>query len=132
MAGNENTLTALQAGQVSSLIMTDDFAAPGWADFHLPLYGAGDSMRTHPAGSDPANLVPVALEDEMIRLALRTGATVQIVRSAAPVVVLEEEAIPSPGTPMPRSAAATVLDDLSGVGALLRFSVDQDTSTAQR
>ena len=131
-AGAEDTLTALQAGQVATLVMTDDFAAPGWADFVLPVYGVGDLPAEHPAGGDGANLIPVALAEELIRLTLDTGGDVQIVRTAVPV----EEAIaggeiPESGSPPPRTEAAHALDALGGVGALLRFILDEDQPVAE-
>ena len=42
VAGAEDTLTALQTGQVMTLVMNDDFAQPGWADYTIPLYGVGE------------------------------------------------------------------------------------------
>ncbi|HKG24448.1 MAG TPA: Vms1/Ankzf1 family peptidyl-tRNA hydrolase, partial [Thermomicrobiales bacterium] len=74
VAGPEETLTALQTGQVMTLVMDDDFASPGWADYTMPLYGVGGVPGEHPAGGDTANIVPVALEDELVRLAIQIGA----------------------------------------------------------
>lgn len=130
-AGPEDTLTALQAGQVLTLILNDDFTAPGWADYSLPLYGVGDVPREHPAAGDLANLVPIALEEEMIRLALASGAEVQIVHATQPVAVAEGERFPEAGTPPPRTAAGQALDALGGVGAVLRFTLDQDQPIAE-
>ena len=42
VGGPVETVTALQAGQVMTLVMNEDFATPGWADFTFPVYGAGD------------------------------------------------------------------------------------------
>lgn len=85
----------------------------------------------HPATGDVANIVPIALADELIRLALQTGATVDIVRSTVPVETAADGAIPEAGTPPPRTGAATLLDDLGGVGATLRFTLDQDQVVAE-
>ena len=130
-AGAEDTLTALQAGQVSTLVMNDDFAALGWADFTLPVYGVGAVPAQHPAGGDAANLVPVALADELIRLTLETGGDIQIVRTAVPVgETTADGAIPEAGLPPPRTEAARSLETLGGVGALLRFILDEDQPVA--
>lgn len=129
-AGAEETLAGLLAGQVATLVMVEDFAAPGWADFSFPLYGVGAVPVEHPAGGDAAALVPVALEEELVRLAALTGAEIQIVHAAVPVGLAEGQAIPEPGSPQPRTDAATALDKLDGVGALLRFALDADQPTA--
>jgi len=129
-AGAGSTLTALQAGQVETLVMVDDFAAPGWADYVLPVYGAGNPPAEHPAGGDPAELRPVALDEEAIRLALLTGAEVQIVHTAVPVDPDQGVTIPEAGTLPPRSPAAAILDDLGGIGAVLRFTLDEEQPVA--
>lgn len=128
--GPVDTMTALQAGQVMTLVMNDDFAAPGWADFTFPVYGAGEPPTAHPTGGDVANLVAVPLEEELVRLALQTGAEIEIVRSDVPVGAEEQADIPDADAPMPRAAAARALDALGGVGALLRFALDEERSTA--
>jgi hypothetical protein len=125
-AGPEATLTALQAGQVMNLVMNDDFATPGWADYTLPVYGVGEVPAEHPAGGDNASIVSVALEDELIRLALQTGATIDVVRTSIPVDITADDAIPEAGSPPPRTEAAQLLDVLGGVGATLRFILDED------
>jgi hypothetical protein len=130
VAGAEATVTALQAGQVETLVIGDDFAAGGWADYGLPVYGVGEPPSEHPAGGDPADLVAIALEEEVIRLALLTGAEVQIVHSAVPLDWVEGAAIPEAGTLPPRSEAATLLDELGGIGAVLRFALDDEQSVA--
>lgn len=123
VAGAEATLAALQAGQVMTLVLNDDFAAAGWADYTLPLAGVGEPPGQHPAGGDVANIVPVALADEMVRLALQTGAAVEQVQSAVPGGVDETRPIPEAGESLPRSEAALTLDALGGIGAILRFAV---------
>lgn len=130
VAGAEDTLTALQAGQVMTLVMNDDFDAPGWADFTLPLYGAGDVPLKHPAAGDIANIVPIALADVFIRLALQTDAGIELVASAVPVSVEEQEHIPDADDPTPRSDTAKALDVVGGVGAVLRFALDEGQPTA--
>ena len=111
-AGADAVLRALQAGQASGIAMVDDFAQEGWADFGLDLYGTGPVPAKHPAGGDVANLVPVQLADEMIRLAVQTSARIEIVKTLADEVGPDGET---------RSEAARKLDELGGVGATLRY-----------
>jgi len=92
--GPDDTLTALQAGQAATLVLVDDFSGQGWADYALPLHGVGDVPAEHPAGGDPSQIVPVALEDELIRLAISTGAEVQIVHSTSPIRAVDLDEIP--------------------------------------
>jgi protein required for attachment to host cells len=131
VVGVEETLTALQAGQVLILVMNDDFRAAGWADFGLPLYGAGDPPSEHPAAGDPAAIVPVALDEELVRLAIQSDAAIEIVRTVVPVGAEEQAHIPDADDPTPRSESGRRLDALGGVGALLRFVLDADQSTAE-
>jgi peptide subunit release factor 1 (eRF1) len=129
--GPDEILTALQTGQVMTLAMNEDFTAPGWADYSFPMYGVGAPPAAHPGGGHSANMVPVALEQEVIRLALQTGAESEIVKSAVPNSVLEDaEQLPDASAPVPRTEAARRLDALGGVGALLRYTLSDDQSTA--
>ena len=130
VAGAEDTLTALQTGQVMTLVMNDDFSQAGWADYTLPLYGVGNPPREHPAGGDAASIVPTMVEDEAVRLALQIGADVELVRGAVPVGQEEQEQIPDAAEPTPRSEAARSLDDMGGIGAILRYALDEGQSTA--
>src|SRR5215217_1906254 len=130
VAGAVDTITALKTGQVMTLVMNDDFSQPGWADYTLPLYGVGSPPGEHPAGGDVANLVPTTVEDEVVRLALQIGAEVQIVRSAVPVGMEEQEQIPDADDPTPRSEAARALDELGGIGGILRYALDAGQPTA--
>jgi hypothetical protein len=125
VAGATDTLAALEAGQVRTLVVNDDFAQPGWADFTLPLYGVGDVPREHPAGGDVANIVPAALEDLVMRLALQTDAGIELVATAAPVSAEEMADVPDADVAAPRAEAALALDVLGGIGAILRFTVDE-------
>ena len=130
VAGAQDTITALETGQVMTLVMNDDFAQPGWADYTLPLFGVGNPPKEHPAGGDAANLVPTAVEDEVVRLALQIGAEVQLVGSAVPVGAEEQEQIPDADDPTPRSEAARALDELGGIGGILRYALDEGQPTA--
>src|SRR5215217_6804745 len=60
VAGAVDTITALQTGQVMTLVMNDDYSQPGWADYTLPLFGVGSPPGEHPAGGDVTDLVPTA------------------------------------------------------------------------
>lgn len=130
VAGPEDTLTALQTGQVMTLVVNDDFTSPGWADFTMPLYGVGGVPTAHPAGGDAANVVPVALEDELIRLAIQTDAAIEVIQSNVPVGAEEQERVPDGDAVLPRARAALELDALGGVGAVLRFALDAGQPTA--
>jgi protein required for attachment to host cells len=128
--GAQETVTALQAGQVQTLVMNDDFSDAGWADYTMPLYGAGRVPREHPAGGDVNNLVEVALEDALVRLAVLSDAEVELVWSAVPITEEELEDIPDAGEQKPRAPAAVALDRMGGVGAVLRFALDAGVPTA--
>jgi len=130
VAGAQDTITALETGQVMTLVMNDDFSQPGWADYSLPLFGVGSPPGEHPAGGDAADLMSTAVEDEVVRLALQIGAEVQLVRSAVPVGEEEQEQIPDADNPTPRSEAARALDQLGGIGAVLRYALDEGQPTA--
>jgi peptide subunit release factor 1 (eRF1) len=130
--GPEAVLAALQAGQVMTLIMADDFQSEGWADYSLPVYGVGKAPKRHPAGGDKAQMMPVQLEEEIVRLALQTGAEIEIIQSVVPMAELngEDMEIPEAGSAPPRTEAAQSLDEVGGVGALLRFALSDEQSTA--
>jgi hypothetical protein len=123
--GSEETVVAVQTGQAQTLVMNEDYSEVGWADYTLPLIGVGPLPEEHPAGGDRANLVPTALEHELIRLALqRDSATVELVWTTPPVVV--EGRVPDADDPKPREPAAVELDRAGGVAAILRFALDED------
>lgn len=128
VTGAEETVAALQTGQVMTVVMNDDFAGPAWADFDLGSYGVGQVPTVHPAGGDPADLYEVALAELVVRLGLQTDAAFEIVQTAAPVTADEtvNEAQQHERTP-----AARQLDDLGGIGAVLRYTLSADRSTAR-
>lgn len=129
VVGIDDVLAALQSGQVMTLVMNGDFHADGWADFGLPLYGAGEPPRQHPAGGDAGDIVPVALGDVLLQLALGLDAEVELVQTIVPV---EEDAeVREAGTPFPRSEAAIALDAAGGVAALLRYAVSDEESAPE-
>lgn len=123
--GAEDTLIALQAGQVETLIMNDDFSGTGWADYSLPAYGVGTLPERHPLGGDPSAIVPVTLEDEFVRLAIQSGASVMIIHSDVPVPDKEVRDLPDTEDGPPRTPASATLQDHGGVGALLRYVMDE-------
>lgn len=130
VVGPEDTLTALEAGQVQTLVMNDDFKLAGWADYQMPVFGIGPVPETHPAGGNRANIVPTALEDEFVRLAIQSDARVELVWTAVPLTQDALDHVPHADDPKPRQEAAKALDMLGGVGAVLRFALDAGRPTA--
>jgi peptide subunit release factor 1 (eRF1) len=130
VAGPEYVLTALQAGQVMNLVMNDDFTATGWADYSMPIYGVGAPPANHPAGGDAKQIVEIAIEEEMVRLAVREDAQIEIIQSRPPVTADSDEPVPQAGE-RARTDATLLLDTLGGVGAVLRFALDAGQSTAE-
>jgi peptide subunit release factor 1 (eRF1) len=128
--GAEKTLVALEARQVQTLVMNDDFSQAGWADYTFPLFGVGSPPAEHPAGGDPANIVPTALEDEILRLAIHNDAEVELVWTQAPITRRELQHVPDEDDPKPRMPAAVALDSMGGVGGVLRFALDAGLPTA--
>lgn len=128
-SGVDATLSALQLGQVETLVISDDLHAAGWADFELNVFGSGLTPSQHPAGGDPDNIVPDSLEQELIRLALTTKADIEIVQTTSTRHAADLEAVPDAGEELPRSGAARQLDGLGAVGALLRFAMDEATAS---
>lgn len=122
-AGAEATLLALQAGQVDELLMVDTFEGTGWADYEMYVFGVGERPSEHPTGGDLSSLVDIDLRNEMIRLALATDATVEIVHSDVPVS--ENEDVPDAGEGRPITEAAKALNELGGVAARLRFTLEE-------
>lgn len=122
-AGPEATLAALQGGQVNMLAMVDSFEGTGWADFGMNVFGVGDIPSEHPVGGDVSALVKVDVPNEMIRLALAIGAGVDIIHSDVPAQTDQEVRTSDDGLPI--TAAAAELNELGGVGALLRYAVDE-------
>ncbi len=129
-AGAEDVLVALQSGQVMTLVMNDDFHGPGWADYTMPVFGTGKPPKKHPAGGEADQIVEVALEDEIVRLAVQTGADIEIVRSSVPVETDGDAPVRKADDDFPRSEAAQTLDQLGGVAAILRFTLSDEQSVA--
>jgi peptide chain release factor subunit 1 len=129
-AGAEDVLVALQSGQVMTLVMNDDFHGPGWADYTMPVFGTGKPPKKHPAGGEADQIVEVALEDEIVRLAVQTGSDIEIVRSSVPVETDGDAPVRKADDDFPRSEAAQTLDQLGGVAAILRFTLSDEQSVA--
>lgn len=118
--GPAEVLSALQQARVEKLVMTDDFSAPGWADFSADVVDVGAIPDQHPTGGERGQIVSILVEDEMIRRALLSGAKTEVMLTAVPRPGAED-ALPAAEESLPRSESARQLDGLGGVGALLRF-----------
>jgi len=118
--GVADTLRALQNGQVDELVMLDTFREPGWADYSMSVFGVGEIPAEHPIGGDIANVHAIELRNEMIRLALGSKAKVDIVHSEVAADAIESV---GSGGERPRTKAAVQLDDMGGVGAVLRYTM---------
>jgi len=100
LVGIEDTLKALQFGQVMTLVMVADFSEKGWADYGMNVYGVGPIPDEHPAGGNVEDLFEVELAEELVRLTVVTDAEGEIIH--------------------PNTAAAAAFGE-HRVGALLRF-----------
>lgn len=124
VAGPDETIRKLDNGQVDLLVMCDTFEGDGWTDYEMNISGAGPVPTNHPAGGSVANLVSVDLRDHLVRLALSSGAEVDIIHSA-PAVTSDTEARES-GESLPLTDAARALVEMGGVGAILRYAMTGD------
>jgi protein required for attachment to host cells len=124
--GVEETIAALQAGQVQTLVLADDFHADGWVDDTLEMLGVGEPPKEHPAGGDADTLRRIDLADEMIRLALAMGGEVAFITTRDSEVL--EDPNQAEETRGERQGAPRTLQEHGGVGAILRFRLD-DTQT---
>lgn len=100
VVGIDDTLKALQLGQVMTLVMQNDFSEKGWADYGLNVYGVGPIPSEHPAGGNVDDLFEVELAEELVRLTVVTDAEGEIIH--------------------PNTAAAAAFGEHQ-VGAILRF-----------
>jgi hypothetical protein len=120
VAGSDHVLAALVAGKVSSLIMNEDYHEAGWADFVNHRYGAGDRGDVFDRFPGEFEAEPIIVEDEMVRLAILSGADIDIIHTGVKIDRELNEQIPDAGE-MPRSEAARLLDEYGGVAAMLRY-----------
>lgn len=123
VAGPADTLQALQIGQVDMLAIVDTFEDTGWADFDMHVFGVGEIPTEHPAGGDVASLVRVDVPNEMFRLALSSDAEIDVIHSEVPAQTDEPVRESDEGLPMTEAAAS--LNDIGGVGAVLRYALDE-------
>jgi hypothetical protein len=118
VAGAEPVLEALQARRVQQIVMVDDFSAEGWTDYQARVVGTGPMPAEHPTGGSTGAMTPMTLQEELVRRAVLSDADIEIVQSfdteVAPELTHGEGVIP-------RTEAARILDELGGVGALLRY-----------
>lgn len=105
VVGIEETLEALQRGQVMTCVMSSEFSARGWADYNMNLYGIGPAPETHPAGGDDDAIHEVNLAEEIVRLTVVTDAEGEIIHAGG--------------------AAADKLGEHQ-VGAILRFTTNNE------
>jgi peptide subunit release factor 1 (eRF1) len=118
--GSAEVLKALVRGQADMLIMTEDFHEDGWADFTNQRYGAGDEADLFVSGGTEFDAAPIDVEQEMVRLAIKTDAEIDVIHAAVPVDQSADAPIGHEGE-VPRSPAAVELDKLGGVAAILRY-----------
>ena len=116
VAGPDAVLRALKDRRVEEIAMVDDFAIDGWSDYAARVAGVGAIPDRHPTGGRESDMVPVPIQEELIRLAMIGGAEVEIVQIAA----AGEASLANQGV-NPRSEMAQQLDQLGGVAATLRY-----------
>lgn len=124
VAGPAETIRRLQVGQVDKLVMCDTFEGEGWADYEMHVYGVDNLPTNHPAGGDVSKLVAVNLRDELVRLALSSGAEIDIIHSTMPVE--DDGEVRDASDAFPKTQAATELEEMGGVGAVLRYAMTGD------
>lgn len=118
VAGPEAVLKALHDRRVDVLAMVDDFAAAGWSDYSADVAGVGPIPDRHPIGGRDGAMVPIPMQEELVRLAVIGGAEIEIVQTA--VTTEAVASVPRQGE-IPRTAMAVRLDQLGGVAATLRY-----------
>jgi hypothetical protein len=102
-----------------SLDWTPEGADPG----REPPPQPRPSERRSRRGEIGPNRRPSRRKEELIRLALRTGAEIEFIHTHVPFDDMEEDGIPEPRNPSSRTEAAAILDEIGGVGAQLRFAM---------
>ena len=123
-AGASDVIRKLQNGQVDTLVLCDTFEGNGWADYEMHVYGVDNLPTNHPAGGDVTKMGEVDLRDELVRLALSSGAEVDIIHSTMPVE--DDGEVRSASDEFPKTQAATELEEMGGVGAVLRYAMTGD------
>lgn len=123
-AGADESIRALQNGQADTLVMNDTFQGDGWADYEMHVFGVDNLPTNHPVGGEVANLVPIELREELVRLAFISDAKVDIIHSSTPVE--ETGDVRDVDDKMPMTSAARDLEELGGVGVILRYALSGD------
>ena len=119
VVGSTAVLNALKGGQARELIINDDFHEDGWADFTRDRYGVGVDRDV--LSDDELDANPIDIEEEMTRLAIATGAEIDVIHSSVPVLGDAWSATPEAGK-IPRTEASAELEQLGGVAAILRYT----------
>jgi hypothetical protein len=105
----------------SHLVINEDFHEDGWVDFVQQRYGAGENRDVFAGATDKFEAVPIIVEEEMVRLAIRSGAEIDVIHTAVPMKDEDpNRTLPEAGE-IPRAPAAEILDKFGGVGAVLRY-----------
>ena len=104
VVGIQETLDALQRGQVMTCIMSSEFSTPGWADYDMGIYGVGEPPDDHPVDGEIEAVHAVNLAEEIVRLTVVTDAEGEIVHAGG---------------------AAAAKFEPHEVGAILRFTVNE-------
>jgi hypothetical protein len=121
VTGSDEVLDMLVQGRVSHLVMNEDFHDDGWADFSNLRYGTGERQEILSGSVGDIVVVPVVVEEEMVRLTIAHGGEIDIIHTGVAMVdENQDRQLPDAGE-IPRSPAASMLDSLSGVGAILRY-----------
>lgn len=120
VAGAEQVIEALAHGRVSELILNEDYHEDGWANFANMRYGVGEQRDVLGGVVDEATLLPIVVEEEMVRLAIQQNAGIDIIHTGVPMTAERDDQLPDAGE-IPRSVAARKLDELGGVAAILRY-----------
>ena len=82
----QDTLTALQkTGQVRALVMNDDFAQPGWADYTTRFSGLVRLPAEHPFGGGVCQPDAQPLSRRCVRRAPANEGTVTLIATVVPV-----------------------------------------------
>lgn len=122
VAGTIDVLNALMAHQVHQLVINEDFHERGWGDLALGIYGVGDAPAEHPTGGEVADLVEVDLVDAVVRLTLQSDGSVEFIHSAVAMTAETADPANRGAGERPRAEPAVSLDEVGGIGAILRFA----------
>jgi peptide subunit release factor 1 (eRF1) len=85
VTGSAKVLDMLVQGRVSHLVINEDFHEDGWVDFVQQRYGAGENRDVFAGAADKFEVVPIIVEEEMVRLAIRSGAEIHVIHTVVPM-----------------------------------------------